>query len=601
MKKTTLLLLCLCYTILTQAKISVSVNSTAGGLNDSLAIYEKDSISGLTIKGTIDATDFEYMRDSLINLAIIDMDSATIDAYTGTSGTVNGSHVYAANKIPDRAFTDPVSSAGKLTLKTVKMPFSTTAIGIVAFSNCMGITSADIPSLVTTIGDWAFSNCIGLHSLIIPASVKIIGTDAFAFWTNILSVNIPSTVTSIAYNAFAGSSGMITVDAGNPNYSSVDGLLFNKAKTKLMQCPTSKAGVYVIPSTVSSIDTLAFQNCVGLTSISIPASVSTINESAFRRCNHLISLFSYRATPVDLTASPTVFLQDSVTKIILLVPAGSLSAYQAAGQWSDFTNIQEFAVAVSSDAVGLAKEANSKDSVIVTSNTKWSASSDQVWLTVSSASDSANGKLIFIATANTAVTTRQAIITVSAAGATSKTVTITQAAVAVILSVSASTASVAEEVNSKDSVDVTSNTDWTASSNQTWLVVSPTSGTGNGKLIFTAAANPASTTREATVTVSATGVTSKTVTVTQDAGVSSVSTETAESVSLYPNPAKDLVYISTVADLKQVEICNIEGRIMVKLNSFTANGIDITSLEKGVYLFVITTDKGTSVKKMVKE
>jgi hypothetical protein len=691
MKKTTLLLLCLSLTLLTQAKISVTVNCTPGSLNDSLAVYEKDSISGLTLKGNINAIDFEIMRDSLINLAVIDMDSATIDAYTGTLGTVNGNHVYAANTIPDRAFTDPISSAGKLTLKTVKMPFNITAIGYVTFSNCMFMTSADIPSSVTTIGAYAFSNCIGLHSLVIPASVKIIGTDAFAFWTNIVSVNIPATVTSIAYNAFAGSSGMITVDGGNPNYSSGDGLLFNKAKTKLMQCPTSKAGDYVIPSTVSSVDTLAFQNCVGLTSLTIPASVATINEAAFRKCNHLVSLFSYRATPVDLTTAANVFLQDSVTKIILYVPEGSLSAYQAANQWSDFTNIVEFSLGVSSDSLGVAHDANSKDSVDVTSNTKWTASSDQSWLVVSPTSDSANGKLIFTATANTAivirqavvtlsavgvvsktvkitqagspailtvssstadiakganstatidvtsntswgtnsnqswlvidpvsgtgnatitltaeanttVTTRQATVTLSATGAADKTITVTQAAGDAVLTVSDPTASVAKDANSTATVDVTSNTAWTASSNQSWLDVSPTSGTGNGTLTFTAEANPANTSRDAIVTVSATGVTSKTVTVTQAAGTNvGVNTETTESISLYPNPTKDMVYILTVENLEKIVICNIEGREMVRLNNFTAKSIDMTSFEKGVYLLFITTDKGTSLKKIVKE
>ena len=653
-----------------QAQVSKTLECTAGHLTDSLTSGEKDTITNLTITGTIDARDFKTMRDSMPVLAVLDASGATVATYTGTLGTADTSSItYPAYAIPARAFFDPNTGMGKISLTSITMPSSDTAVGNAAFVNCTGLTSAVIPSLVTTIGTYAFEYCTKLTSVDIPSLVTTIGTYAFAYCSGLLTISIPSSVTSMGFAAFAGNSGLFTVAPDNPNYSSSDGVLFNKTQGSLIQCPTLKTGSYTIPSSVNSIGGFAFLNCIGLTSVTIPSSVNTINGYAFRNCNgltsvtippsvtfigyaaffvcngltsvtipssvigsyafngcihlssitllssvtsigdnafgncnHLVSINVYDTIPIDLGSSPNVFNYDTVTKIILYVPAGSLSAYQAANQWSAFTNIVEYALTVSSATASIGKEANSKDSVDVTSNTAWTANSDETWLTVNPDSGIGNGKLVFIAEANPAITTRTATVTISAMGVSSKTITITQDAAAITLSVSASTASVAKEANSKDSVDVTSNTAWTAISNKTWLAVSPGSGTGNGKLIFTAGANSAITTRSATITVSAAGVTSKTITVTQDAGTGTgITNATKEFVNLYPNPVKDILYLSTVDGVKQVEIINIEGHVIANLKNISSKSINVSNLDKGVYLFRITTESSTLLKKIVKE
>src|SRR5215470_15484548 len=86
------------------------------------------------------------------------------------------------------------------------------------------------------------------------------------------------------------------------------------------------------------------------------------------------------------------------------------------------------------------------------------------------------------------------------------------------LSVAPSAVNVAAAANSAGTFNITSNTSWTVTDNQSWLTVSPTSGSNNGTVTVMAQENTSASARTATVTVSATGVPSQTVTVTQSGG-----------------------------------------------------------------------------------
>ena len=130
-------------------------------------------------------------------------------------------------------------------------------------------------------------------SYTIPNSVTSIESYSFAGCFRLTTVTIPSSVTSIRSVAFYGSGILtsITVDANNPNYSSsVDGVLFDKNQTTLIQCPRGKTGSYTIPNSVTSIGDAAFSNCFGLTSVAIPNSVTSIGSSVFSACTGLTSV-----------------------------------------------------------------------------------------------------------------------------------------------------------------------------------------------------------------------------------------------------------------------------------------------------------------------
>ncbi len=207
--------------------------------------------------------------------------------------------------IPENAFYEWYS------LTSVTIGNSVTIIGNYTFYNCYSLISLTIPDSVTIIGNYTFYNCYSLISLTIPDSVIIIGNYAFHGCTSLTSVTIGNGVTSIGDSAFSIygliddyldyifshtlpsfniSLSSFYVSPDNPSYASVDGVLFNKALTILIQCPGAMIGSYVIPDSVTSIESYAFYFCTSLTSITIPDSVTIIGNSAFCGCLSLASI-----------------------------------------------------------------------------------------------------------------------------------------------------------------------------------------------------------------------------------------------------------------------------------------------------------------------
>lgn len=185
-------------------------------------------------------------------------------------------------------------------------------------------------------------------------------------------------------------------------------------------------------------------------------------------------------------------------------------------------------LSVNSNTLAIPAAANNSGKFMITSNTNWTITSSQPWLTVNVDSGAGDVVITAVAEANTASSGRTAQLTVSGSGF-NEVITVTQngAGTDPVLSVSTTALTVNKTENSTATFSITSNTDWSVTSYESWLNVSNGSGSGNATITLTAAANTTVNSRTAEVSVAVTGI-SKTITVTQMPGdtVLNVSSDT---------------------------------------------------------------------------
>lgn len=117
-----------------------------------------------------------------------------------------------------------------------------------------------VSDFVTTLNESAFCDCDNIESIIIPQGVIEIESLAFSYCDNLKTISIPSSVVE-AEEMFLDCYKLeaITVDEGNENYCSVDGVLFSKDMTRLLKYPDEKNDEeYSVPTSI--IDMYGIRN-----------------------------------------------------------------------------------------------------------------------------------------------------------------------------------------------------------------------------------------------------------------------------------------------------------------------------------------------------
>ena len=178
------------------------------------------------------------------------------------------------------------------------IPDSVIKIEALAFDGCAGLASITIPNSVTEISTCAFDDCKRLIEIKVSSDNKVYASVQGVLFNKqktklisyprgkVGSYSIPKSVMEFEDFAFDGCSRLtaIEVDAGNNTFISDQGVVFNKQKTIIVRCPTGKVGSYEIPNTVTEIGKFAFRDCSRLTSVHISNSITKIGECAFGGC-----------------------------------------------------------------------------------------------------------------------------------------------------------------------------------------------------------------------------------------------------------------------------------------------------------------------------
>ena len=264
-------------------------------------IYNTDSCEWEMYK--VDGFKINYVKDTYGHMYALkngftdeaclltnELDDGTLEItkYVGNNATyvipgeIDGKKV---TKIGDSAL------KGCTELTSITIPDGVTDIGNNAFSGCTSLETVTIPASVTYVGNSAFYGCTSLKSVTVPESVTYIGGYAFAECYSLKYADIPANVTGIGASPFYNCRSLenINTDEANKWYTTVDGVLYDKDKTELINYPAGKKdSSYVIPEGIRTIREKAFYGCLNLCELTIPDSVTEIESGAFE-CSSLIS------------------------------------------------------------------------------------------------------------------------------------------------------------------------------------------------------------------------------------------------------------------------------------------------------------------------
>lgn len=168
-------------------------------------------------------------------------------------------------------------------VETITFPKSVKIIKKRAFADCWKLRHIDFPDDIEIIDDYAFANCRELLLTGLPSKAKYIGVGVFQ--NNLIkAVKIPAGIKDLKLSAFKGCNNIesFDVEAGNPQYSSKDGVLYNKRKTDLLVVPAYANGMELeIPKSVITVREDAFQYCKNINKLVINDDLESFPTEVF--------------------------------------------------------------------------------------------------------------------------------------------------------------------------------------------------------------------------------------------------------------------------------------------------------------------------------
>ena len=170
-------------------------------------------------------------------------------------------------------------------LKSVVLPTGLKYISNEAFKFCYNLKTVTLPNTVESLGDACFGSCTSLQSISIPNSVKDMRWSTFDRCTSLKTVTIGSGVDTMnAYSVFGGCTSLesITVNSANKDFSSANGILYNKYKSEILLYPKNKKDTaYTVPSSIDTLCEMSANGNTYLKTVTIPSNIKDIGDYAF--------------------------------------------------------------------------------------------------------------------------------------------------------------------------------------------------------------------------------------------------------------------------------------------------------------------------------
>ena len=237
-------------------------------------------------------------------------------------------------------------------LTTVTIPAKVSEFGYAVFSNCLGLTEIKVEEgnsvlkdvdgvLYTADGSTLVQYPAGLTATAfsIPDEVSVVTDYAFSPAPHLHKVAMGAAVREINPLTFADCTALtsVTVDAGNPFMSDIDGVLFDKDATKIITYPACRATAeYVLTETVTTVGDMAFANASRLRDLTLPEGVASIGAYAFiGSAPATITVKAHKPPLTDLAPFDTRVY----TTATLYVHADDIAAYQRNSVWGQFKSI----------------------------------------------------------------------------------------------------------------------------------------------------------------------------------------------------------------------------------------------------------------------
>lgn len=261
--KKRLLSLALCLVLVVGLFSGLTVNASAGKIDDIKKAYIKEKLEQIKDEFEIPDLDTEAILNSFMTAA--------------TSGDFGENNCLHWN----------VSITGKLTISgTGAMPnfdfpkgnlapwWNYDALGVITK---IGIKSVDIKDGVTNVGDYALFLLPDATQITLPDGLQSLGRGAFDTCTSLTNITLPAAITAVPGKCFANCTKLLNVKYAG-TVTAIGERAFEGCKS-LTKAP--------IPETVTELGASAFTGCTALTDVTLPAGVAAIPDGCFQGCTAL--------------------------------------------------------------------------------------------------------------------------------------------------------------------------------------------------------------------------------------------------------------------------------------------------------------------------